>query len=214
MGYGFLSLCFLGMLLPNRISNAIEEHQILSSSSCVCNWDILNSKAYKDDYSSFHRPAAIELVHNRFINDEQDRQRFLSKGYLVAVEEGEGFGIASLNSSTAVLAPKAKEMLYELGRRFRNKIAVPSERMSYFVINSITRTEDQQKDVRKSNPRAATKDKSTHSFGASFDIRKINAIDDCGPAIEALRTVLIEMRKEGKIYLCPEMNCIHVTVRK
>jgi hypothetical protein len=214
IGYAFVSLCFLGFMLPQRISNRLDEIDLSTSSSCVSNWDLINSEKYKDDYSSEHRPAAIALAHERFINHESDRQRLLSNGYLVPVEEGEGFGISSLNSSTAVLVPQARVRLYELGKRFRSKISDPNERMSYFVINSITRTEDQQKDVRKSNPRTATKDKSTHSYGVSFDIRKINAISDCGPAKEALRAVLIEMREEGKIYLCPERNCIHVTVRK
>jgi hypothetical protein len=78
----------------------------------------------------------------------------------------------------------------------------------------MTRTEDQQKIIRKLHKRTATNGKSTHSYGVSFDISQIISYQNCSIAYEALTSALEKMQKEGKILLCPESECIHVTVVK
>ena len=60
---------------------------------------------------------------------------------------------------------------------------------------------------------AATKGTSTHSYGVSFDINTVVGDNGyCERRTQVLKKILTEMQKEGKILLCPESKCIHVTV--
>lgn len=212
--YCLFSILIIYFILPDHLKNRILKRKRINSKSCTCNWNLINAEKYKNNYYSEHIPAAIKLSNNRYIVDEQEQNNLINKGYLVKVKEDEGFGISNLEYSTAVLLPIAKNRLIELGKRFRGKINTETERGSYFIISSITRTEIQQKQVEKIFPNAAARYKSSHSFGASFDIKGVNAIKNCDPAQNALKQVLIEMQQEGKILLCPEKNCIHITVKK
>jgi hypothetical protein len=129
------------------------------------------------------------------------------------VEEMEGFGISKLDFSTAHLTPLAKKRLYELGKRFRASIQNPDEKMSYFMVSSITRSQVQQTQICERYPNACTKDHSPHSYGVAFDIYRLHSRNkNCNVGMKALEKVLQEMQKEGKILLCTESKCIHVTV--
>jgi hypothetical protein len=47
----------------------------------------------------------------------------------------------------------------------------------------------------------------------AFDIYKLTSSDkNCIIGMNALQEVLTQMQGEGKILLCPESKCIHVTV--
>jgi hypothetical protein len=79
-------------------------------------------------------------------------------------------------------------------------------------LSSVLRTEVQQKRIRKLYPNAATFKNSTHSYGVSFDIAYLKS-KDCSVSNRALNEVLNEMQLEEKILICPEKNCLHITVK-
>ena len=217
--YGLISffLLLIQLLSRREIPNDNEEKIVkknvpnIRQEECPCTWSTLKLK--KNDYALEHRPLAQKISNDRYILNEKMENKLLQKGYLVNVPENDGYGIKHLRQSKTILIPIAKKRLDELGRRFRAKISLESERMSYFVISSMTRTDDQQKAVRNSNPHAATPGKSAHSYGVAFDIAYIRCGSiNCNYGIQALVEVLREMQKEGKILLCAESKCIHVTV--
>jgi hypothetical protein len=178
---------------------------------CDCTWESLHLS--KDDYTTFHKPAAQKITQNRYLRTEVQRANWIRHGQLVPVAELEGFGISYLNFSTAHLTPLARKRLYELGIRFRNNITEVKQKKSYFVISSLTRSHRQQERIKKRYSRAATKDHSTHCYGVAFDIyRMVSPNGQCTAAVEALEKTLTQMQQEGKLFLCPEAKCIHVTV--
>lgn len=168
----------------------------------------------RDSYPYKHRPLAIATTKNGYILNDQILQNKLKSSKLVKVIEGDGFYMQDAKYSSHVLTPLANKRLLELGKRFRSLITEAENQKDYFVVSSMTRTEAQQEVVRKSNPGQATKDRSTHSYGVSFDISRINSKGDCLVSYTALQTALEQMRSEGLILLCPESTCVHVTVVK
>lgn len=216
-----LGICFfvvLIILFPYRFrikakllifKNSVV-HNIVQSNQCSCKQMPLP----KDDYASAHRAQAIRTTKNGFILNDQILNQKIKSGQLIEIEEGDGFYMTSAANSTQHLTPLANKRLQELGKLFRSKINNPENQKDYFVITSMTRTEAQQEVIRKRYPGQATKGSSTHSFGVSFDIAEVKTKGNCQVGYEALRLALRQMQSEGKILLCPESTCMHVTVVK
>ncbi len=184
-----------------------------SSSNCSSTIYTLQLKK-KDSYKLLHRPKAIEVTHNGYIKNQSILRQFLKSKRLVEIDENDGYFIMNLKNSSKHLTPFAYKRLIELGQLFRSKITNKEEMKSYFIISSVTRDQSQQNEVKKSNPRTATKDLSTHSFGVAFDIMMLKAEHNCENGLNALTIALAQMQKEKKILLCTESSCIHVTVIK
>ena len=191
----------------SRFLNKTELHRD-ASSSCNC----ASLEVQKDSYPEQHRPLAIRLTKNGFIKDEATLNNFLQRKRLVVVDEADGYYIQNLTSSTKHLTPIAKKRLEELAELFRSLLKGSKNEKDFFVISSMTRTETQQEEIRRQYPNSSTPGKSTHSFGVSFDISRINSIGNCEVSRRALIEALSQMRDENKILLCPEFHCIHVTV--
>lgn len=216
--YGIACIGILVPVIERRAPKLIKRIPIVRSirksefkRSCDCTWSSLLLK--KDDYPTKHKPAAQRISNQMYIRNEALRQKWINQGSLVPVEEMEGFGICKLDFSTAHLTPLAKKRLYELGKRFRAGIQNPDEKKSYFMVSSITRSQVQQTQICERYPNACTKDHSPHSYGVAFDIYRLNSrYKNCNEGMKALEKVLQEMQKEGKILLCAESKCIHVTV--
>ena len=166
----------------------------------------------KDDYAFAHRVGAIRATKNGFILNDKILQQKIKSGKLIPAQEGDGFWMQNAENSTKYLTPLANKRLLELGKLFRSKLANTANSRDYFVITSMTRTEVQQEVIRKKYPNQATKGSSTHSFGVSFDIAELKTTADCKVGHEALTAALRQMQQEGKILLCPESTCMHVTV--
>ena len=136
----------------------------------------------------------------------------IKSGKLIEVIECDGFYMTSAPNSTHYLTPLANKRLLELGQLFRSKISNPENQKDYFVITSMTRTEAQEEVIRMRYPGQAAQGKSTHSFGVSFDISEIKTKSACKAGYDALYVALEQMQREGKLLLCPESTCMHVTV--
>ena len=213
--YGVLCIGILVLMIERRAPKLIKRISVIrtieAKRSCDCTWSSLALK--KDDFSTKHKSAAQRISNQMYIRNEALRTKWINKGRLVQVEEMEGFGISDLDYSTAHLTPLAKKRLYELGRRFRAGIHNPDEKKSYFIVSSITRSQIQQNQICEKYPNACTKDHSPHSYGVAFDIYRLRSrYNNCHVGMKALEKVLQEMQREGKILLCPESKCIHVTV--
>jgi hypothetical protein len=177
---------------------------------CSC----ANLPMHHDNYKTKHRPMAIKVSKNGFIDDANELSDLVSQNKLVEANDSDGYLVLNAAHGEPYLIPIARRRLEELGRLYRSYCIQMGSPNDYFVISSMTRTEDQQKIIRKLHKRTATKGKSTHSFGVSFDISEVISYQNCTFSKNALTSALEKMQKEGKILLCPESECIHVTVAK
>lgn len=218
--FAISSLLYLCLLYSNRksIEFFLDTRRIQKEAAkmpkapnryCTCNWSSLSLK--KDDYATKHRPFAQKITDNRYVKNVNTRNQYLGKNQLVKITDNDGYWVEPLTHSTMHLTPLAKKRLDELGRVFRENVKGTEDAKSYFVISSVTRTEKQQKEIVKAYPNAATKGKSTHSYGVSIDINKMMYKSSCKRSLKALERALSKMQKQGKLLICPEKGCIHIT---
>jgi len=216
------AVVFIGIVAyPKRGRIKQEVKKVLSlkdrvrrraSPTCDCTWTYSSLK--KDEFTTMHKPTAQRITNGMYLVNEKTRVKWINRGKLLPVEEKEGFAIAKLDYSKAYLTAIARKRLYELGQRFRQNIQEPDEKMSYFVVSSVTRTQVEQAAICEKYPTACTKDHSPHSYGVAFDIYRIVSPNNrCGAGSKALEKVLQQMQAENKILLCPESRCIHVTIK-
>jgi hypothetical protein len=165
----------------------------------------------KDTYEE-HLTAA-ELKGLRLIQDEYQLYQKIHDSTLVDVSQGRGYRVDSLTHSFPFVTTDSKVVLEELGKAYE---ALAGEG-NFFTVSSATRTESQQKALKRRN-RNATDGNSSHSYGISFDISYIrfNGVRGWdGKAQKNLETVLNHFQQTGKIYVIKErrQSCYHVTVR-
>lgn len=214
LGVYFLLLVLILFPYRARIKKQILNYRnamiqrVAPKNNCSCK----SMNLPKDDYAFAHRVGAIRATKNGFILNDKVLLQKIRSGKLIPAQEGDGYWMQNAQNSTKHLTPLANKRLLELGKLFRSKLAKTANSRDYFVITSMTRTEVQQEAIRKKYPNQATKGSSTHSFGVSFDIAELKTTADCKVGHEALTAALRQMQQEGKILLCPESTCMHVTV--
>nr|WP_287936662.1 DUF5715 family protein [Algoriphagus sp.] len=165
----------------------------------------------KDTYEE-HLSAA-ELKGLKLIQNDYELYLRVSEKSLVEAYSGKGYKVDSLTHSYPYFTRETKTVLEELGRAYESLAGEGN----FFTVSSATRTEEQQKALKRRN-RNATDGNSSHSFGVSFDISYIrfNGIRDWDTkAQKNLETVLNHFQQTGKIYVIKErrQSCYHVTVR-
>ncbi len=178
----------------------------------VCSCTNHSIKFQRNHYDR-HREQAKRLNNGILLTD--DKIKRLS--FMVEVEDADGFEIDrhKLTHSHAYLNREAYKVLIAMGNAYSEKVEGTKAEGSVFHISSLSRSLEQQKKLLKSgHGRNATRKISAHSYGASFDIWKIEGAENCHVARKAFETVLKDFQKQGKILLCPEGNCIHVTVKR
>lgn len=167
---------------------------------------------FKRDNYEDHRHHAAELNKRVIVTEQVIKESSL----LTKVRDGKGFRIDhhQLTHSEPYLNRQAFKVLREMGEAFSSKVKNTEAEGSTFHISSLTRTIEQQEKLRKSPAgRNASPNVSAHSYGASFDIYKLDNTNSCTQARKAFEEMLVEFQKAGRILLCPEGNCIHVTVK-
>lgn len=171
-----------------------------------------HSIRFKRDHYEKHRHQAARL-NNQVILTNKAIER---SPVLAEVQDGSGYRIDrhKLTHSQPYLHKKAYKVLQDMGHAYSEKVKDTKAEGSTFHISSLTRTKEQQEKLRRTpSGRNATPNVSTHSYGASFDIYKFDNTNSCDLARKAFEAVLTEFHKSGRILLCPEGNCIHVTVK-
>lgn len=196
---------------PTEEVTIVEMDSLPEESSPAPILSLIKGKLGKDAYDD-HLLAAensgIDLI-------TSERQLFLHvyDRTLVKVDGGAGYQLEKLTHSHPYLTKSSKEVLDELGRAYES---IAGEG-NYFTVSSVTRTMDQQKNLKKRN-RNATSGNSSHSYGVSFDISYIrfNGVKNFDQkAQKNLEKVLNHFQKTGQIYVIKErkQSCYHITVR-
>jgi hypothetical protein len=185
---------------------------------CI-NYQQVYSKKLNDrivDYSARARLNGTEKS-----EDINDLDESISSGKLVRVKSSRYFKTERTSFSYPYLTPQSRELLYEIGKRFRGKIDREGFKGSRFIITSMTRTSEKSKDLGKKNINVS--DLSPHLYGNAFDIsyarfsiRKYH-ITECDKWYmkEALAEVLYGLREEKKCWATYErrQGCFHVVAR-
>ena len=194
-----------------RIENN-EDQKPIPNPSCRCTSTSLHFQ--RDSYANKHRPMAQKTTKNRYIENKKTLKELLKENHLVKISDGDGYHIQGLKNSSKHMTPIAKQRLLELGYLFRENLKDTPDAKSYFIVSSVTRTEGQQCVIRKVYPGSATQKKSTHSYGVSVDINRVIYKSSCKQTLNALERAIDQMQGEGKLLICPETACIHLTFIK
>ena len=141
------------------------------------------------------------------------------KSILLEVTENNFYQLKSLTHSQPYLIPEAIDMLNEIGYRFQKRLEDKKKNSFRFRITSLLRTEEEQTKLSHRNRNATSH--STHIYGSTVDISYKNfynirkdTIEASYDAVQALTTVLLEMRQECKLLAVREhhQSCFHITV--
>jgi hypothetical protein len=192
---------------------------VIFSPSCINYKQTAYSSRLKDrivDYSAGTKAAGIKECRN----EAEIRER-VREGELVHIGAKRFYLMDRLTYSYPYLTPGSRDLLNEIGRRFREKTNRAGLRGSKFIITSLTRTTEQMKRLRKKNSNASAN--SPHLSGNAFDIsyarfssRKF-FITPCDERFfkEALAEIIVELREEGKCWATYErnQNCFHIVER-
>ena len=161
-----------------------------------------------------HQAAARSLPNSFFVKNDSELNYGLSVNKLVAVHDGRGYRIDRLKYSKALLLPEVRDILEEMGHDYADALEGTDSEGTVFRVTSMTRTDDQQKRLTRRN-RSATRGKSTHSYGASFDIAfmdRANSKANCNRPTREIQKLLLKYQNEGRILIIPERGCMHITL--
>ena len=140
--------------------------------------------------------------------------------YIVPCRE---FDIEKLSHSHPYLTRQARQLLIDIGERFRQKQIEKGLKVHKMVITSMLRTEQSQKSLRRRNFNA-TKSTTSHLYGTTFDIsaQRFVRYDFLGNKSETSRGIyqklleeaVKELRNEGRCVVMREYKqaCLHITV--
>jgi hypothetical protein len=163
-----------------------------------------------------HQQRARTLPGSFFVKNKTALTAGAERGDLERIPEvGRGYHLSGLTHSEPFLLPAARAVLEDMANRFADAMEGTKDEGASIRITSLTRTEAQQKRLRRRNSNAF-RGKSSHSYGASFDVAFIDRPNEsvtCGGPTWAMQTILQDMQKEGKILVIPEGICMHITPR-
>lgn len=219
-----------GYIIPNKtlaiVTNStktddVSTDQVVSSDEgstklgslapCSCCKKTLHIS--KNPYTR-HQAAARSLPNSFFVKNEAELNYGLNQNKLVNVYDGRGYRIGRLTHSKAMLLPEVRTLLEDMGNDYADALEGTDSEGTVFRVTSMTRTHDQQKKLTRSNSNA-TRGKSTHSYGASFDIAfmdRANSKANCNRPTREIQKLLLRYQKEGRILIIPERGCMHITL--
>jgi hypothetical protein len=186
---------------------------------CITYRQSVYSRKLRDmlpDYIAGSIASGIDKCSNK-----RELMRKAARRELFRIRNGRGFIIEDLSYSYPYLTKDGKELIGEMGKRFRKKISGTGLRGSDFNITSMTRTTEILRKLRKSNSNVS--DNSPHVYGNAFDISYVRFsekkwfVTDCDKYYlkEALAEVIWQMREEKKCWATYEINqgCFHIVAR-
>lgn len=148
-----------------------------------------------------------------------ERDSLVECGAIVYIPDSTFYRKKSAKYSYPYLTPEAFRVLNELSERFQKKLKEKKQPPYSLYITSCLRTEESQTRLRRGN-RNATRDTTSHMFGASFDIsyweflRNSNGRAYSYRHIQNILTKTVsEMRNENKFLVIKENGqfCFHIT---
>jgi D-alanyl-D-alanine dipeptidase len=196
---------------PEEAPKATERDKSILPCSCCRK----TMRVPKNPYTA-HQSAARALPNSFFVKNDVELNAGKRNGKLVEITDGRGYRVDRLTHSHPWLLPETYQLLKDMGNDFADAMEGTKSEGAVFRVTSVTRTDKQQRKLRRRNANA-TNSKSTHSYGASFDIAFIDRFDDsanCGTPTREMERLLNRYQKAGIIYVIPEGNCMHITLRK
>lgn len=175
---------------------------------------------------------------NRDFNDLNDIQlgAALSKGVepahtrlemehrkgLVEIKTNPNYMVEELTHSVPYVVVDMAKLLDEIGQAFREELAKGSLPIYRPIITSVTRTEEDIKNLRQGNSNAS--ENSTHRYATTVDIswKRFDKVDPLDPRSipeeelkHLLAIVLKRFHDDGRVYIKHERRqaCFHMTVR-
>lgn len=139
---------------------------------------------------------------------------------VVKVRSCGDYFVDTLTHSMPFLVPEAEILLRDIGRRFRDSLAVRGGGDYRIKVTSLLRTPMTIAKLRRRNRNAV--DSSAHQYGTTFDISYMKFICDSKkvPRTQSdlkglLTEILVDMRESGRCYVKYErkQSCFHITVR-
>lgn len=180
-----------------------------------CSCSKYTMKLARNPYTQ-HQKRARTLPGSFYIKSKASLAAGAERGDLERIPEvGRGYHLSGLAHSEPFLLPAAREVLEDMANRFADAMEGTADEGASIRITSLTRTQSQQDRLRRRNANAF-KGKSSHSYGASFDVAFIDRPNEsvtCPGPTWAMQTILKDMQNEGKILIIPEGNCMHITPR-
>ncbi|MCG2792239.1 MAG: DUF5715 family protein [Weeksellaceae bacterium] len=149
----------------------------------------------------------------KILEDSKSLDSYIANGKFVKVKKkSRGYRLQNLEYSRPYLLKKARATLENMANKFA------TETKSFFVVSSVTRTLEDQCNLRKVNSNASL-GISSHNYGAAFDISyvRFNHLLKVDPKLEnKLEKLLEEYKNMGRIFFIKEkqQSCYHVTVRR
>jgi len=196
---------------PKAAPKATERDKSILPCSCCRK----TMRVPKNPYTA-HQSAARALPNSFFVKNDVELNAGKRNGKLVEITDGRGYRVDRLTHSHPWLLPETYQLLKDMGNDFADAMEGTKSEGAVFRVTSVTRTDKQQRKLRRRNANA-TNSRSTHSYGASFDIAFIDRFDDsanCGTPTREMERLLNRYQKAGIIYVIPEGNCMHITLRK
>ena len=197
-------------LVEKEASKSLPRKDILPCSCCR-----KTMKVPKNPYTA-HQSAARSLPSSFFVKNDAELRAGQRNGKLVKVENGRGYHVDRLTHSHAWLLPETLKLLQDMGNDYADALEGTKSEGASFRVTSVTRTDKQQRKLARRNANA-TNSTSTHSYGASFDIAFVdrqNTDAGCGTPTRAMERLLNRYQEDGLIYVIPEGNCMHITLRR
>ena len=197
------------VLSEDVVEPTIKDVKLGSLPPCSCCKKTI--RIPKNPYTR-HQTAARSLPNSFFVKNDAELQYGLSVSKLVEVSDGRGYRIDRPKYSKAVLLPEVRDPLENMGNDYADALKGTDSEGTVFRVTSMTRTNNQQRSLRKRN-RNATKSLSTHSYGASFDIAfmdRANDDDNCNRPTREIQKLLLRYQNEGRILIIPEGGCMHI----
>ena len=180
-----------------------------------CSCSKYTMKLARNPYTQ-HQKRARTLPGSFYIRSKASLAAGAERGDLERIPEvGRGYHLYGLSHSEPFLLPSAREVLEDMANRFADAMEGTADEGASIRITSLTRTQSQQDRLRRRNANAF-KGKSSHSYGASFDVAFIDRPNEsvtCPGPTWAMQTILKDMQNEGKILIIPEGICMHITPR-
>ena len=144
---------------------------------------------------------------------------------LSLIETNEHFVLDKLTHSVPYVVPKAAQLIDDIGSNFLDSLANKGLNPYRIVVTSVTRSQEQQKELSKSNINAT--ENSTHCYGTTFDVswKTFEQVPDKDgrPMQEVgadtlkmlLSEVLRDVRVAKRCYIKYErkQGCFHITAR-
>lgn len=183
----------------------------------------LKRSRYLRDPNKMHIRAGKELGIEPFRKNADFlavRDSILSNEILFYLEDGEFYRKKKMSHSYPYLTKEAIDLIKELSERFQKNLEKKEQENYSLLITSALRTEESQKKLRRSN-RNATKDTTSHLFGASFDVSYWDFYRNSNGEIyryknlqKILTNTIKELRNEKKCLVIKETGhyCFHITV--